>query len=125
MRNVRAPCKLKQGCWVRVIAGLGMLYGPWLGGLIGGLGSVLAGLVAFGLGRTLGRPALRVLCGDADLDRLANFVSPEELEDDGSLDDRLPYVEDDLYDRLVDHLAEFCRRWPEPIPFTPDPKQRR
>jgi uncharacterized membrane protein YdjX (TVP38/TMEM64 family) len=62
-----------------VIAGLGMLYGPWLGGLIGGVGSVLAGLVAFGLGRTLGRPALRVLCGDADLDRLARFFSRHGL----------------------------------------------
>ena len=56
-----------------VIAGLGMLYGPWLGGLIGGLGSMLAGLVAYGLGRAIGRPALRYLTGDADLERLSKF----------------------------------------------------
>ena len=56
-----------------VIAGLGMLYGPWLGGLIGGLGSMLAGLVAYGAGWTIGRPALRYLTGDADLERLSHF----------------------------------------------------
>jgi uncharacterized membrane protein YdjX (TVP38/TMEM64 family) len=62
-----------------VIAGLGMLYGPWLGGLIGGLGSMLAGLVAYGLGRTIGRPALRYLTGDADLERLAKFFAKHGL----------------------------------------------
>lgn len=62
-----------------VIAGLGMLYGPWLGGLIGGLGSMLAGLVAYGLGRTVGRPALRYLTGDADLERLGRFFAKHGL----------------------------------------------
>jgi uncharacterized membrane protein YdjX (TVP38/TMEM64 family) len=62
-----------------VIAGLGMLYGPWLGGLIGGLGSMLAGLVAFGAGRFLGRPALRYLTGDADLERLSRFFAKHGL----------------------------------------------
>lgn len=62
-----------------IIAGLGMLYGPWLGGLIGGLGSVLAGLVAYGLGRSVGRPALRYLTGDADLERLGRFFANNGL----------------------------------------------
>ena len=62
-----------------IIAGLGMLYGPWLGGLIGGLGSMLAGLVAFGAGRVIGRPALRRLAGDADLERLSRFFAKHGL----------------------------------------------
>ena len=62
-----------------VIAGLGMLYGPLLGGLVGGVGSMLAGLVAYGLGRSVGRPALKYLCGDADLDRLAGFFGRHGL----------------------------------------------
>ena len=62
-----------------LIAGLGMVYGPWLGGLIGGLASVLAGLVAYAAGRLLGRPALRRLAGDADLDRLARFFARHGL----------------------------------------------
>lgn len=62
-----------------VIAGLGMLYGPLLGGPIGGLGSMLAGLVAYAAGRFLGRPALRRLAGDADLDRLARFFARHGL----------------------------------------------
>ena len=62
-----------------IIAGLGMLYGPWLGGLIGGLGSILAGLVAYGAGRLLGRPALKYLTGDADLERLSRFFAKHGL----------------------------------------------
>ena len=62
-----------------IIAGLGMLYGPWLGGLIGGLGSILAGLVAFGAGRVIGRPALQYLTGDADLERLSRFFANHGL----------------------------------------------
>ncbi|NBQ24838.1 MAG: hypothetical protein EBU26_11385, partial [Verrucomicrobia bacterium] len=37
-----------------VMAGLGLIYGPWIGGLIGGLGSFLAGFIAYGLCRTFG-----------------------------------------------------------------------
>jgi uncharacterized membrane protein YdjX (TVP38/TMEM64 family) len=62
-----------------IIAGLGMLYGPWLGGLIGGLASLLAGLVAYAAGRFLGRPALRRLCGDGDLERLSRFFAKHGL----------------------------------------------
>jgi uncharacterized membrane protein YdjX (TVP38/TMEM64 family) len=62
-----------------VIAGLGMLYGPVLGGLVGGAGSVLAGLVAYGAGRVVGRPALRYFCGDADLVRLGRFFGRHGL----------------------------------------------
>src|SRR5687768_506070 len=38
-----------------VIAGLGMIYGPWVGGLIGGIGSMLAGMVAYFGCRLLGK----------------------------------------------------------------------
>jgi len=56
-----------------VITGLGMVYGPWLGGLIGGIGSVLAGLVAYGGCRLLGDRFVRFLVGDANLERLGRF----------------------------------------------------
>ncbi|MBL8797570.1 MAG: VTT domain-containing protein, partial [Planctomycetia bacterium] len=56
-----------------VIAGLGMLYGPWLGGLLGGLGSILAGLVAYGGCRLLGEQFCHFLAGEANLVRLNRF----------------------------------------------------
>jgi uncharacterized membrane protein YdjX (TVP38/TMEM64 family) len=56
-----------------VIAGLGMLYGPWLGGLIGGIGSTLAGLVAYGGCRLIGKRVLDFLVGEANLDKLGRF----------------------------------------------------
>ncbi len=56
-----------------VIAGLGMLYGPWLGGLIGGVGSMLAGLVAYGGCRLLGRRVLDFIVGQANLEKLSRF----------------------------------------------------
>ena len=60
-----------------------------------------------------------------DLDRLTNFITPDELTDDHALDNQLPYVDDDIYDRLTDHTAEFCRHWPEVIPLDQDPRQYR
>lgn len=62
-----------------VIAGLGMLYGPWLGGLIGGVGSMLAGLTAYAGGRWLGGPALKLFVGPADLDKLGRFFARHGL----------------------------------------------
>jgi uncharacterized membrane protein YdjX (TVP38/TMEM64 family) len=62
-----------------VIAGLGMLYGPVLGGLIGGVGSMLAGLVAYAGGRWVGRPALKLFVGDSDLEKLSRFFSKHGL----------------------------------------------
>lgn len=58
-----------------VIAGLGMLYGPWLGGLIGGIGSTLAGLVAYGGCRLLGRRFVNLLVGETNLARLHRFFA--------------------------------------------------
>jgi uncharacterized membrane protein YdjX (TVP38/TMEM64 family) len=56
-----------------VIAGLGMIYGPWLGGLLGGIGSTLAGLVAYGGCRLIGKRFLDFLVGEANLDKLDRF----------------------------------------------------
>lgn len=56
-----------------VIAGLGMIYGPFLGGLIGGFGSTLAGLVAYGGCRAIGPRVARRLVGAADLEMLRRF----------------------------------------------------
>jgi uncharacterized membrane protein YdjX (TVP38/TMEM64 family) len=62
-----------------VIAGLGMLYGPWLGGLIGGVGSTLAGLVAYGGCRLLGQRFLDFLVGSANLEKLGRFFGRHGL----------------------------------------------
>ncbi len=62
-----------------VIAALGMIYGPWLGGLIGGAGSLLAGLVAYGGCRLLGQRALDVLVGGRNLEKLHRFFGRHGL----------------------------------------------
>lgn len=56
-----------------VIAGLGMIYGPVLGGFIGGVGSVLAGLVAYGGCRLAGPRVAGRLVGENDLEMLRTF----------------------------------------------------
>src|SRR5687767_11256169 len=62
-----------------VISGLGMIYGPWLGGLLGGIGSTLAGLVAYGGCRLLGKPFVHFLVGEASLDKLRRFFERHGL----------------------------------------------
>ncbi|MCI0684051.1 MAG: VTT domain-containing protein [Gemmataceae bacterium] len=62
-----------------VIAALGMMYGPWLGGTIGGAGSTLAGLVAYGGCRLLGQRVLDIVVGAANLDRLRRFFERHGL----------------------------------------------
>jgi uncharacterized membrane protein YdjX (TVP38/TMEM64 family) len=56
-----------------VISALGMIYGPWLGGFIGGVGSMAAGLVAYGGCRLLGNRVLHFLVGDTNLVKLGRF----------------------------------------------------
>src|SRR5687767_14430034 len=56
-----------------VIAGLGMIYGPLVGGLVGGAGSTLAGLVAYGGCRLLGERFVNFLVGPQAVARLAGF----------------------------------------------------
>ena len=60
----------------------------------------------------------------ADLDRLENFLPVEELEADEEAGG-LPYVDDDLYDRLTGHVVHYCRLHPQLIPIQPNPSQRR
>jgi uncharacterized membrane protein YdjX (TVP38/TMEM64 family) len=62
-----------------VISGLGMLYGPWLGGLLGGVGSTLAGMVAYAVGRWVGGPALRLFVGPEEMARLPRFFAVHGL----------------------------------------------
>lgn len=52
---------------------LGIVYGPWLGGVVGGVASVLAGLIGFGLVRALGHRGALWVVGDADLARAERF----------------------------------------------------
>jgi len=56
-----------------VMAALGMLYGPMLGGIIGGAGSFLAGMTAYWGCRLIGPRAARLLVGDESLAKLARF----------------------------------------------------
>jgi uncharacterized membrane protein YdjX (TVP38/TMEM64 family) len=50
-----------------VMSALGLAYGPVIGGLYAAAGSTLAGVVAYGLSRWLGRPLALRLAGEAGL----------------------------------------------------------
>ena len=50
-----------------VMSALGFIYGPWIGGVIGGAGSILSGLLAYGFCRHFGRPVARWIAGEKDL----------------------------------------------------------
>lgn len=50
-----------------VMSALGLTYGPLIGGLYAAAGSALAGLIAYGLSRWLGRPLALRLAGEAGL----------------------------------------------------------
>ncbi len=52
-----------------VMAALGMIYGPVIGGCVAGLGSVVSGLVGYGLCRHFGRPVAIWLSGAEGLAR--------------------------------------------------------
>jgi len=52
-----------------VIAALGFVYGPLVGGLIAAAGLILSGLLAYGLCRLLGRRAALRILGEKDLQR--------------------------------------------------------
>jgi uncharacterized membrane protein YdjX (TVP38/TMEM64 family) len=56
-----------------VSAGLGMIYGPVVGGVVAGVGSTLAGLVAYGGCRLLGKRFVDWLVGPEAVVRLAGF----------------------------------------------------
>ncbi len=50
-----------------VIAALGIVYGPVLGGLVATVGSVSSGLIGYGVCRRFGRPVARWFVGDKAL----------------------------------------------------------
>ena len=60
----------------------------------------------------------------SDLNRLSNFLPPGQLTDDSQID-QLPYVEDDLYDRICERIADFCRQNPDVVSRAFDPDQYR
>jgi hypothetical protein len=66
-------------------------------------------------------PDARKLSVLADLGRLRNYLPVDQLEDDSQAG-MLPYVDDDLYDRLTDAVVEFCCLNRVLIPHTPDPE---
>jgi uncharacterized membrane protein YdjX (TVP38/TMEM64 family) len=56
-----------------VMASMGTLYGPILGGIVATVGSILAGLCAYGVTRLLGMKAARFLAGEDELADLQSF----------------------------------------------------
>ena len=48
-----------------IIAGLGIVYGPWVGAVIAIIGSILAAIIGYAIGRWLGRPIAQRFLGDA------------------------------------------------------------
>jgi uncharacterized membrane protein YdjX (TVP38/TMEM64 family) len=56
-----------------IMAAMGTLYGTLVGGIIATVGSMLAGLVAYGLARLLGLKAARMLASDSELNDLQQF----------------------------------------------------
>jgi uncharacterized membrane protein YdjX (TVP38/TMEM64 family) len=58
-----------------VMAALGLIYGPFLGGLISAFGSFLSGLIAYGLCRLIGQRAALRIVGETDLKRGAELFT--------------------------------------------------
>jgi len=56
-----------------IMAAMGTLYGTIVGGLIATMGSILAGLCAYGLSRLLGLKAARFLASESELANLQRF----------------------------------------------------
>ncbi|MCB1077086.1 MAG: VTT domain-containing protein, partial [Verrucomicrobiae bacterium] len=52
-----------------VISALGFVYGTWLGGVVGAVGSMLSGLLAYGLCRKVGHRAAVFIAGEHDLEK--------------------------------------------------------
>ncbi len=52
-----------------VMSALGLVYGVFLGGLIGAVGSILSGCLGYGICRSLGREAAIRVAGEKDLRR--------------------------------------------------------
>jgi uncharacterized membrane protein YdjX (TVP38/TMEM64 family) len=57
-----------------IMATLGVLYGTLLGGLIGAIGSVLAGITAYGVARLFGRRGIELLASEKELAEFRDFV---------------------------------------------------
>jgi hypothetical protein len=60
----------------------------------------------------------------SDLGRLRNFLPVREIVDESDAG-KLPYVDDDLYDRLASHVVRFCRLNPRLILHHHNPEQYR
>lgn len=58
-----------------VMSALGLTYGPLVGGLYAAAGSALAGLIAYGLSRWLGRPLALRLAGETGLHQGESFFA--------------------------------------------------
>jgi len=58
-----------------VMSALGYIYGPFIGSIFSTIGSVMAGLLAFGLCRALGERGALVILGKKDLEKGRNLFS--------------------------------------------------
>ncbi|MFA4987503.1 MAG: VTT domain-containing protein [Candidatus Brocadiia bacterium] len=58
-----------------VMGMLGMIYGPLLGGVLGALGSILSGLLAYWLCRAFGGRIAVKISGEEDIEKAARFFA--------------------------------------------------
>lgn len=56
-----------------VMAALGYVYGPWVGGIVALVGEMLASIAGYGAGRMLGEKFIRRWLGDSDFERGRKF----------------------------------------------------
>ena len=73
--------------------------------------------------RAFVRYVQKTLCGDSGLSAKAKKCIREDLAVLGHPE--RPYLDDDFYDHLTEHIVEFCRLHPQIIPKPHDPKQFR
>lgn len=58
-----------------VMATMGTLYGAFTGGAIAAIGSILAGLTAYGIARVVGPRGVRRIASDVELERFQDFFN--------------------------------------------------
>ena len=84
-------------------------------------------LISFLEQRLLSHPGFSLLDRETiqgDLSRLRDFLPVEQLDDDKDAGS-LPYVEDDLYDRLTSYVVAFTRANPQPLLHQANPLLQR
>ena len=88
-----------------VMSALGLVYGWFWGGILAGIGSIGAGVLAYGIARKLGRGATKWLTGEGGLAEGEGLFSSELGGWLVALSRWMPVLPEDLWMVLVDFLA--------------------